>query len=473
MLLFRLAQRAFATSTVGYSCHSRVGKEIKRPAEVAARLGRSGQLQQGHSTTGKDASLSSVNLVRNLHTTRPCFANPALMVLLRPISKFLAVLVGRGFRKWWQALPPHKRKIFTQHLRRNRLRYAAGGSVVGVAGLVYYQNHVTITPYTGRRRFMLLTSDQLFSMSDQLYDMEMEKYTHLMLPQDHPMVDRVRRVGNRLLQANSTLPELYLKSWTVSLVDDSIMNCFVLPTGDIVMFTGLMEVLDNDDQVAAILAHEMSHAILDHAAEHINQGYLLDLVILVPVALIWAILPSDLLAMISHWLLNMVVTLFLTLPYSRTLESEADQLGLRLAAKACYDVREFGALWGKMAVLDQIKEDNGPAWMSTHPTNEDRQKELEGRMAEALELRKFCKCPPLSLKDPREPIKMLQQMVAQRRSQQPVKAIPMPMPAPSGDIIELPLSSSSSSPSSSSSVSSLSSPALSRSAPSTLSPSPS
>lgn len=64
-----------------------------------------------------------------------------------------------------------------------------------------------------------------------------------------------------------------------------------------------------------------------------NQGYLLDIVILVPVALIWAILPSDLLAMVSHWLLNMVVTLFLRLPYSRTLESEADQLGLHLAAK--------------------------------------------------------------------------------------------------------------------------------------------
>lgn len=68
-------------------------------------------------------------------------------------------------------------------------------------------------------------------------------------------------------------------------------------------------------------------------AEHMNRGYLLDLVILVPVALIWAILPSDLLAMASHWLLNMVVTLFISLPYSRTLESEADQLGLRLAAK--------------------------------------------------------------------------------------------------------------------------------------------
>lgn len=68
-------------------------------------------------------------------------------------------------------------------------------------------------------------------------------------------------------------------------------------------------------------------------------------------------------------------------------------------------MREFSALWGKMAVLDQIKENNGqktdgPAWMSTHPSNEDRQKELEEQMAEAIELRKSCKvsvCPGIIL----------------------------------------------------------------------------
>lgn len=62
---------------------------------------------------------------------------------------------------------------------------------------------------------------------------EMEQFADFILPQDHPMVDRVRRVGNRLLQSNSTLPELYLKSWTVTLVDDNLMNCFVLPVSSI------------------------------------------------------------------------------------------------------------------------------------------------------------------------------------------------------------------------------------------------
>ncbi|KAG0725457.1 Metalloendopeptidase OMA1, mitochondrial [Chionoecetes opilio] len=372
---------------------------------------------------------------RALAAPRPRMVNPALLALLRPASKVLAVLVGRGFRKWWQALPKHKKQILIDHLRRNRVRYAVGSGVAATAGVVYYHNHVTVAPYTGRHRFMLLTTDQLFSMAGQLYQMEMEQYAHLMVPEHHPMLERVQRVGNRLLQANNTLPELYTKVWTVSVIDDPTMNCFVLPSGDIVMFTGMMDALENDDQVAAVLAHEMSHAILDHAAEHLNRGYLLDLVVLVPVALIWAVLPSDLLAVASHWLFNLVVKLFLTLPYSRLLETEADYLGLRLAAKACYDVREFSALWGKMDVLEKIMDKNGqgaevPAWLSTHPTNEDRQRELEGQMAEALDLRTSCKCPPLTPRDPREPIRRLQRGVAQEDPQVTPVAIPLQKPLP-------------------------------------------
>lgn len=350
--------------------------------------------------------------------------------MLRPASKFLAVLVGRGFRKWWQALPRHKKEIFVDHLRRNRIRYAVGSGITGMTGFVYYNNHVTTTPYTGRRRFMLFKSKELVSMSSELYQMTMEEYGDQMLPENHPMVDCVRRVGNRLLQANNTMPEIYTRVWTVSVVNDPVMNCFVLSTGDIVMFTGMMEVLDNDDQVAAVLAHEMSHTVLEHVAEHFSRESFLDLIILFPVALTWAFLPNDLLAAVSHWLLNYMVELFLKLPYSRALESEADYLGLRLAAKACYDVREFSAFWGKMAVLEKVKEKNDrekevPFWLSTHPSNEDRQKEMEEQMPEALDLRRSCMCPTLSLRDPREAIKRLQQSITRQDNWTSPKPIPL------------------------------------------------
>ncbi|XP_045115631.1 metalloendopeptidase OMA1, mitochondrial-like isoform X2 [Portunus trituberculatus] len=425
MLLLRVAQQAIFAHGISHGSRVLVGE-----LSTAGRLSCRDHRYHHHISLVWDRTFSPVQFVRKIHTTRPRLVHPVLLAVLRPVSKFLAVLVGRGFRKWWQALPRHKKEVFRNHLRRNIVRYAVGCGLMGTAGFVYYNNHVTTAPYTGRRRFMAFNSQQQLSISNQLYQVVMEEYADHMLCKDHPMVDCVRRVGNRLLQANNTMPEMYTRVWTVSVVDNSLMNCFVLPTGDIVMFTGMMEVLDNDDQVAAVLAHEMSHTILEHVAEHLSQNYLLDLVILFPVALIWAVLPNDLLAALSHWLLNRVVELFLRLPYSRTLESEADHLGLRLAAKACYDVREFSAFWGKMAVLEKVKKMNGqetevPFWLSTHPSNEDRQKEMDKQMPEAIDLRQFCKCPSLSLRDPREPIKRLQQSVTEQHNQTSLKGTPL------------------------------------------------
>uniref|UniRef100_A0A0P4WN92 Metalloendopeptidase OMA1, mitochondrial n=2 Tax=Scylla olivacea TaxID=85551 RepID=A0A0P4WN92_SCYOL len=421
-MLLRLAQQALPAQNTGYGL-----RVLVREARTAGRLGS--RQHHCHVSLVRDGALNHAHFVRKIHTTRPRLVNPLLLAVLRPASKFLAALVGRGFRKWWQALPRHKKEIFRDHLRRNIVRYAVGSGVMGTAGFVYYNNHVTTTPYTGRSRFMVFKSEEQFSISSRLYEMAMKEYADDMLHNDHPMVDCVRRVGNRLLQANHAMPEIYTRVWTVSVVDNPLRNCFVLPTGDIVMFSGMMEILENDDQVAAVLAHEMSHVILEHVAEHLSRDYLLDLFILFPVALTWAFLPNDLLAAVSHWLLHYVVELFLSLPYSRTLESEADHLGLRLAAKACYDVREFSAFWGKMAVLDKIIEKNSeekepPFWLSTHPSSEDRRKELEKQMPEVLDLRRFCKCPNLPVKDPRERIKKIPQSIAPEDNQISPKAIP-------------------------------------------------
>ncbi|XP_053653334.1 metalloendopeptidase OMA1, mitochondrial isoform X3 [Cherax quadricarinatus] len=333
----------------------------------------------------------------------------------------LAVLVGRGFRKWWQALPKQKREIFIQHFIRNKIRYIGGSTLLGFMGYTYYESHMTTTPFSGRRRFMIFTSDQLFTIAQHTYEMEIAQFSHLMLPQNHPLVEQVRRVGNRILQANNTIPQLYTKEWTVTVIDDPMVNCFVLPSGDIVMFRGMMDVLENDDQVAVVLAHEMSHAILEHAAELLSHGYLLDMLILVPLAVIWAFIPSDGLAVVTHWFLNQVIQVLLQLPYSRILENEADFVGLQVAAKACYDVREASAFWGKMSIIDKLREARGeavkePAWLSTHPSHTDRQEMIDLQMSEAIMLRDACQCPRLKSKDPRHSVWMLQKQLVQPSS---------------------------------------------------------
>ncbi|XP_042230173.1 metalloendopeptidase OMA1, mitochondrial-like isoform X2 [Homarus americanus] len=309
--------------------------------------------------------MGTLQPVRRIHTSRPRYLNPIIVAVLRPLSKMVAVLVGRGFRKWWQSLPKKKKDIFIQHFIRNKFRYLGGSTMLGLAGYTYYESHVTTTPFTRRRRFMVFTPDQLFKIAQSCYQV----------------------------------------------------------SGDIVMFRGMMDLLENEDQVAFVLAHEMSHAILEHSAEQLSHGYLLDVLILMPLAVIWAFIPSDGLAVVTHWFLNQVVQVLLQLPYSRSLENEADCVGLRLAAKACFDVREASAFWGQMSVMDKLREARGevgeePAWLSTHPSHSDRQEMLDYQMSEALMLREACQCPRLTKSDPRHSIWMLQKNLIHTSSKQ-------------------------------------------------------
>lgn len=139
-----------------------------------------------------------------------------------------------------------------------------------------------------------------------------------------------------------------------------------MQNGHIIIFRGIIDLTESDDQLAFILAHEMSHAILGHnvsimkdrilsqrlyiiqnsihyydfhlifQAEKMSQAYLMDLLLIIPLAIIWAILPSDTLAMISHWIICKFNEILVDLPFSRKLESEADIVGLKLAAHVSY-----------------------------------------------------------------------------------------------------------------------------------------
>ena len=86
---------------------------------------------------------------------------PLLWIIFKPVTKLGAILVGRGFRKWWTGLPQVKRTIFLDHLKRNKLRYAILVSTSTVGSVVYYQAHVQETPITHRQRFILFSSSHL------------------------------------------------------------------------------------------------------------------------------------------------------------------------------------------------------------------------------------------------------------------------------------------------------------------------
>lgn len=285
--------------------------------------------------------------------------------------------------------------------------------VCGVGG-VYYFSHIQETPITHRRRFVAFTPEQFKKISDFEFEMQYALFEEHLIPATHPVYNRVVRVANQLLHGNRDIDEIHKLSWSVSVIDSPIKNAFVLPSGQIFVFAGMLEICTNDEQLGNVLAHEMAHCVLSHGAEQVSYAHLVDFALVGFLAAIWAIMPTDGIAVVTHWFFEKVVSLLLRLPYSRKLELEADEVGLQLAAKACFDVREASAFWTKMGLMSNALED--VEFISTHPSHERRSEHLDNLMNSAIELRNECRCPRLPHKDPRVLMSMLKEEVKQQES---------------------------------------------------------
>ncbi|XP_035699454.1 metalloendopeptidase OMA1, mitochondrial-like [Branchiostoma floridae] len=368
------------------------------------------RLLQVRRSAGDVRTAVSAGAARCFHTSARCSAPPLFWLLFKPIAKISAVISGRVFRKWWKVLPKEKRgDIFAGHLRRHYGKYLGMAAVIGGTVTVYYFTHLQRTPITNRERFIAFTSDQFSSIADVEYNMHLEQFGEDLVGPDHPGYQLVSNVTNWLVKNNQDIPQVRDITWTVHVVNQPVKNAFVLPHGQIFVFGGMLETVTNPHQLGIILGHEMAHAILGHAAEQVSFLQLVDCLSICVVAAIWAFFPSDWMALLSHWLQNKFAKLLLEMPYSRMLETEADEVGLQLAAKACFDVRESAAFWERMALQDDMDEKLDLDWLSTHPTHDTRAQHLEQLLPQAIELRKSCQCLPLSSEDPILPFRTLRE----------------------------------------------------------------
>ncbi|XP_015774109.1 PREDICTED: metalloendopeptidase OMA1, mitochondrial-like [Acropora digitifera] len=300
-----------------------------------------------------------------------------------------ALVGGRSLRKRLRKLSQHQRLHWSRRVAV--LLGGFGGICVG-----FYFYHLEETPVTNRVRFMPISHKQVQELTEREHTDLLEAFAPHILPAHHPVHQRVFVVTERWVMANQS-KEMENMSWQVNVVDTEEMNAFVLPNGQIFMFTGMLKVLHNADSLAVVLGHEMSHVVLQHAAEKVSLHGFINMLLVISCALVWAVLPSDLLAIGAQWLQNMILAFLLHLPYSRKLEEEADEVGMNMAAKACFDVREGPKLWRQLALSkNNDDEPQLPAWLSTHPTHNDRADKLEGLLSKALKIRENCKCPPLS-----------------------------------------------------------------------------
>ena len=168
--------------------------------------------------------------------------------------------------------------------------------------------------------------------------------------------------------------------WEVVVFEDDSLNAFALPGNKIGVHTGLIKLVDNQDQLAAVIGHEVGHVLAKHSNERMSQ----ETAVNSSVALVSAVsAPTSTLGQLAITSLGIGAQYGVILPFSRTHESEADIIGLDLMAKAGFDPRQSITLWQKM---DQASKGQQPTeFMSTHPSHNTRITELSEHMPNAIQ----------------------------------------------------------------------------------------
>lgn len=186
---------------------------------------------------------------------------------------------------------------------------------------------------------------------------------------DAAQLKRVRDIANRLIPKTSAFrtdaPDW---DWQVNVIKSDQLNAWCMPGGKIAFYTAIIEQLQlTDDEIAAIMGHEIAHALREHGRERASQAQLQSLG-LAALSLATGIQGQTL------DLASMAMNVTLTLPNSREHETEADRMGVELAARAGYDPTAAVHVWEKMA---NLSKDAPPEILSTHPSNESRIKDLK------------------------------------------------------------------------------------------------
>ena len=226
------------------------------------------------------------------------------------------------------------------------------------------------TSPTGRSQFIYMSDTQMNQMGLQAFD-NLKK-------------EKPRSQSTKYTQFVNCIAEAITYEtggdWEVVVFDDDSLNAFALPGNKIGVHTGIIKLVDNQHQLAAIIGHEVGHVLARHSNERMSQKSAVNL----GVSLVSAVsAPTSALGQAAVSALGIGAQYGVILPFSRTHESEADIIGLDLMAKAGFDPRQSINLWQKMAQASQGQQ---PAeFMSTHPSHATRIKELSDHIPTAMQ----------------------------------------------------------------------------------------
>ena len=260
------------------------------------------------------------------------------------------------------------------------------GVLLVVAGLgVAVVSGCETNPYTGRSQLLMTSVSEEIQLGARAYS-QVKNDPKLRQSQDPREIEPVKRVAARIVEAakRSKYAEMAQQfQWEVTIIkDDKTANAFALPGGKMAVYTGIFPMAKTEAGLAAVMGHEVVHALARHGAERMSQGQLTNAGLQVIGAAAGAAGGGGMLGQSAMAALGVGAQVGVLLPFSRKHESEADYVGILLAADAGYDPRESIALWERMG---QMSGGDAPSeFMSTHPSHETRITQLKKWMPEAM-----------------------------------------------------------------------------------------
>ena len=246
----------------------------------------------------------------------------------------------------------------------------------GCGGLLL--NSCASVPITDRKQLRIIPEAKLNAQASQIYEKIKEKEKLVTKGNDLKMIKDIGKkmedsIGEYFYQSNLNDPTVNFQ-WEYILIDNKkIKNAWCMPGGKIAVYTGILDVTKNKNGLAAIMGHEIAHAVAKHSVERASRGVILNTTIQIT-----DILTGGKVSQVNRTTgmdtVGLLAQLGIMNPFSRKQESEADYLGLIFSSLSGYDIRETTRIWDRMKEANKGKAP--PEFMSTHPSADNRIKKI-------------------------------------------------------------------------------------------------
>ena len=260
--------------------------------------------------------------------------------------------------------------------RRKFIQYVG----CGCCGFVL--NSCSNVPITDRKQLRIIPESKLNSQASQIYEKIKEKEK---LIKDGNEIAKIKEIGKKM---ENSISEYFFQSdlndptsnfqWEYILIDNKKMkNAWCMPGGKIAVYTGILDITKNTDGLAAVMGHEIAHAVAKHSVERASRGVLINTTFQIT-----DILTGGKISQVNRTTgmdtVGLLTQLGIMNPFNRKQESEADYLGLIFSSLSGYDIRETVKIWERMKNANKGKEP--PEFMSTHPSSSNRIKQINDWM---------------------------------------------------------------------------------------------